>query len=129
MRNETLSGLINLKLLYLLFLYFGTFSAIRNAETSVEKETMKRMEIITLRTSNPLKPDAVSCMKKFCAIARERGLSDADFYIHESIPGDLAIVITSQVQGDKLQETMLVNYMTEVLKQFGLVDYNCWLTD
>ena len=90
---------------------------------------MKRLEMITLRTSSPLKTDAVNCMKKFCEMVRERGLSEADFYIHESIPGDLAIVITSRAQDDKLKETMMGNYMTEVLKQFGLVDYNCWLTD
>ncbi len=90
---------------------------------------MKRLEMITLRTSNPLKADAVSCMNKFCEMARERGLSETDFYIHESIPGDLAIVITSRVKDYKLKETMLGNYIMEVLKQFGLVDYNCWLAD
>jgi hypothetical protein len=88
---------------------------------------MKRLEIITLRTSNPHEPEAVECMKKFCEMVRGNSLSKADFYIHDSFPGDMAIVISSQIQEEKMKETILGNYMTEVLKQFGLVDYNCWL--
>jgi hypothetical protein len=56
-------------------------------------------------------------MKKFCGIVKKDNLSKADFYVHDSIPGDLA----------KVKGTRLGIYMTEVLKQFGLVDYNCWL--
>ncbi|MGB5218776.1 MAG: hypothetical protein WBN66_10815 [Smithella sp.] len=88
---------------------------------------MKRLEIITLRTSNPHEPEAVQCMKKFCEMIQGNSLSKADFYIHDSFPGDMAIVITSEMKEEKVKETMLGNYMTEVLKQFGLVDYNRWL--
>jgi hypothetical protein len=65
-------------------------------------------------------------MKKFCWIVKKRNLSEADFYIHDSISGDFAIVILSYTQDGKVKGTDLGIYMTEVLKQFGLVDYNCW---
>jgi hypothetical protein len=66
-------------------------------------------------------------MKKFCLIVKKQNLSEANFFVHDSIPGDLAIVITSQTQDGKVKGTELGIYLTEVLKQFGLVDYNCWL--
>jgi len=88
---------------------------------------MKRLEIITLRSSKPLEEQAIKHMKKFCEIVSKHNLSETAFYVHESIPGDLAMVIISQTEKEKFMETRLGNYMTEVLKQFGLVDYNCWL--
>ena len=53
-------------------------------------------------------------------------MSDANFYVHASIPSDLALVISSQVQEAKDIKTDLGVYMADLLKQFGLVDYNCW---
>ena len=88
---------------------------------------MKRLEIITLRSSKPLEEKAIKHMKKFCEIVSKHNLSETAFYVHDSIPGDLAMVIISQTHEEKFMETRLGNYMTEVLKQFGLVDYNCWL--
>ena len=88
---------------------------------------MKRLEMITLRSSKPLDDKAIKNMKKFCEIVSKHSLSETAFYVHDSIPGDLAMVIISQTQEEKFMETRLGNYMTEILKQFGLVDYNCWL--
>ena len=88
---------------------------------------MKQMEIISLRTSGPFEQKARKYMKKICRIVKKHNLSEAHFYVHDSIPGDLAIVISSHTQDGKATETELGNYMIEVLKQFGLVDYNCWL--
>ena len=65
-------------------------------------------------------------MKKFCRIIKKYNLSEAGFYIHDSITGDFAIIISSNAQESKVREKALGVYMTEVLKQFGLVDYNCW---
>jgi len=88
---------------------------------------MKRLEIISLRTSGSFEQKARKYMKKFCGIVKKDNISKADFYVHDSIPGDFAIVISSHTQDGKVKGTILGIYMTEVLKQFGLVDYNCWL--
>ena len=54
-------------------------------------------------------------------------MAEADCYIHTFIPGDLALVISSQVQEGKDEEMDLGRYMAALLKQFGLVDYSCLL--
>ena len=88
---------------------------------------MKWLEIISLRTSGPFEQKARKYMKKYCGIIKEHNDTRADFYIHDSNPGDFAIVISSHTQDGKVKGTELGSYMTEVLKQYGLVDYNCWL--
>jgi hypothetical protein len=80
-----------------------------------------------LRTSGSFEQKARKYRKKFCGIVKKDNISKADFYVHDSIPGDFAIVISSHTQDGKVKGTILGIYMTEVLKQFGLVDYNCWL--
>jgi hypothetical protein len=90
---------------------------------------MKYMEIISLRTSAPFEKKARGYMKKFCLIVKKYNLSQAHFCVHDSIPGDLAIVIISQSDDGKVRDTEAGIYITEVLKQFGLVDYNCWLME
>jgi hypothetical protein len=87
---------------------------------------MKYLEIISLRTSGPFEQKAQKYMKKFCLIIKKHNLSEVNFYIHDSISGDLAIIISSNTQDGKIRETNLGIYLSEVLKQFGLVDYNCW---
>ena len=88
---------------------------------------MRCLEIISLRTSGDFEQRACKYMKKFCRIVKKQDLMEADFYVHDSIPGDLAIVIASQTPDSKVKGTVFGIYMTDVLKQFGLVDYNCWL--
>jgi len=88
---------------------------------------MKRIEIISLRTSGHCEQQAREYMRKYCRLAKKHNLSEADFYIHAFIPCDLALVISSQVQEGKDEEMDLGRYMAVLLKQFGLVDYNCWL--
>jgi hypothetical protein len=88
---------------------------------------MQEMEIISLRTAGINEKAARTYMKKFCRIVEKHDVSKAHFYTHSSIPGDLALVITSETKKDKVMGTDLGNYMADVLKQFGLVDYNCWL--
>lgn len=87
---------------------------------------MKYLEIISLRTSGPFEQKARKYMKKFCLIIKKHNLSEVNFCIHDSISGDFAIVILSNTQNGKIKVTELCIYMTEVLKQFGLVDYNRW---
>lgn len=95
---------------------------------------MTRLEIISLRASGCLEQQALKSMQKFCRIVKKHHLSDtnfylsdANFYVHASIPGDLALIISSQVQEGKEMRTDLGVYMADILKQFGLVDHNCWL--
>lgn len=88
---------------------------------------MKSLEIISLRASGPFEKEARKYMKKFCRIVKKHSLSEAVFYVHASIPGDLALVISSQSQEIENKGTYWGIYMADVLKQFGLVDYNCWL--
>ena len=95
---------------------------------------MKQLEIISLRTSGQCEHQARKSMIKFCRIVKKYRLSNADFclldanfYVHASIPGDLALVISSQAQEGKDMRTDLGVYMADLLKQFGIVDYNCWL--
>ncbi len=88
---------------------------------------MKCLEIILLRTAGINEKKARKYMNKFCRLVKKHNLSEANFYVHASIPGDLALVISSQAQEGKETGTDLGDYMIEVLKQFGLVDYNCWL--
>ena len=98
------------------------------------ENNMKRLEIISLRTSGEVEQQARKSMRKFCRIVKKHhlsdanfSLSDANFYVHASIPNDLALVISSQVQEGKDMRTDLGCYMADLLKQFGIVDYNCWL--
>jgi hypothetical protein len=88
---------------------------------------MKWLEIISLRTSGHFEQQARNYMKKFCRIVKKYKLSEVDFYIHASSPGDLALVISSRSQEEKDKVKDLVTYMADVLKKFGLVDHNCWL--
>ena len=86
---------------------------------------MECMEIILLRTSFP--HEACKHMKKFCRIIKKYNLSNAIVYAHSSIPGDLALIISSKNEhSEKENGTCWGIYMADVLKQFGLVDYNCW---
>lgn len=94
---------------------------------------MKRLEVISLRASGYLEQQAYQSMSKFCRIVKiHHSLNtnfslSAKFYVHASIPGDLALIISSQVQEGKDMRTDLGVYMADLLKRFGLVDYNCWL--
>jgi hypothetical protein len=88
---------------------------------------MKWLEVIALRTSGPFEQKASKYMKKFCSIINDHDETSADFCVHDSNPGDFAIVISSSTQDDKVKGTELGIYITEALKRFGLVDYNCWL--
>jgi len=88
---------------------------------------MKWLEIISLRTAGVNEKEALKYMYKFCRIVEKYTTAEAQSYAHSSIPGDLALVITSEKEKDKVMGTDFGKYMAEVLKQFGLVDYNCWL--
>ena len=95
---------------------------------------MKRLEVISLRASGCLEQQALKSMRKFCRIVKKHRLSDANFYvsdahfcIHSSISTDLALIISSRVQEGKNMGMDLGVYMADLLKQFGIVDYNCWL--
>lgn len=87
---------------------------------------MKWLEIISLRTSGPSEKEAGKYMKEFAGQSKQHHLSDANFYVHAFIPCDLALFISSQTQEGKDKGTYQNVYMADVLKQFGLLDYNCF---
>jgi hypothetical protein len=88
---------------------------------------MKWIEIISLRTAGVNEEEALKYMKKFCRIVVKYTMAEAHSCVHSSVPGDLALVITSESEKDKVMGSEFGEYMVEVLKQFGLVDCNCWL--
>ncbi|OPY84760.1 MAG: hypothetical protein A4E71_02530 [Smithella sp. PtaU1.Bin162] len=88
---------------------------------------MKRLEIISLRTSGSCEQEARKYMKKFCKLMKKHTSSSASFYVHASIPGDLAVVITSAAEQGKDPGIDLGVCMADVMKQFGLVDHTCWI--
>jgi len=88
---------------------------------------MKLLEMISLRTAGINEKEARKYMNKFCRIVAKYNLSEAHAYTHSSVPGDLALVITSETQKSEIMGTEIGQYIADVLKQFGLVDYNCWL--
>ncbi|MEN6623244.1 MAG: hypothetical protein ABFD50_17060 [Smithella sp.] len=90
---------------------------------------MKCLEIISLRTSGQGERDARKYMEKICRIVKKYNQAAVEFYSHASIPGDLALVIYSEKPEDIQDGTQLCLYVTDLLKQFGLVDYNCWLLE
>ena len=85
---------------------------------------MKWLEIISLRTAGINEKEA---RKYICRIVEKYNLSEAHAYAHSSVPGDLALVITTETQKSEIMGTDMGQYIADVLKQFGLVDYNCWL--
>ena len=90
---------------------------------------MQWLEIISLRTAGIHEKEARMYMKKFCSIAEKYNLSKAFVLTHASVPGDLALIISSQSPENKIMGTDIGKYIADTLKQFGLVDYNCWLSD
>lgn len=90
---------------------------------------MKQLEIIALRTGGIDEQAARHHMEKFCGIAEKYNLSQALVFKHSSVPGDLALMISSETRENKVMGTEIGKYITETLKQFGLVDYNCWFSD
>ena len=87
---------------------------------------MKWLEIVSLRTAGVNETEARKSIAKFCRIVNKHNASTAYCYLHSTIPGDLALVIMSNDRKDKILGTDLGKYMADILKQFGLVDYNCW---
>jgi hypothetical protein len=88
---------------------------------------MKHLEIISLRVSSSSEQQARQYMRKFCNIVKKHTSAEANSYVNTSIPGDLAIVISSSAEQDKDQGVDLGVCMADVMKQFGLVDHTCWI--
>jgi molybdopterin synthase catalytic subunit len=87
---------------------------------------MKYVEIISLRASNSYEQTAHKYMKKICKLIKKYDLSEAIFFVSDSIPSDSAIFIISNSHDNKYKDFKMKDYFIDVLKQFGLVDYNRW---
>jgi len=90
---------------------------------------MQWLEIISLRTAGIHEKEARTYMNKFCHVVEKYKLSKAFVFRHSSVPGDLALIISSETAEQKIMGTDIGKYMADALKRFGLVDYNCWLSD
>ncbi len=88
---------------------------------------MKRLEVISLRSSGYLEQQAHEYLRSFCLNLKKINILDANFYVSAFIPGDLAIVISSQTEQGKKQKTDEGMSLADALKRFGLVDHTCWL--
>jgi hypothetical protein len=88
---------------------------------------MKCLEIVWLRTLGMNRKEACQYMKYFCRIVKTHTLAKAHYYKHSSIPSDLVLVVTSHREKDKVMGTKLGSDLIEALKQYGMLDYNCWL--
>lgn len=67
-------------------------------------------------------------LRSFCLNLKKMNILEANFYVNASIPGDFAIVISSQTEQGKKQKTDAGESLADALKHFGLVDHTCWLT-
>ena len=88
---------------------------------------MKRLEVISLRASGNVDQQARESLRSFCLNLKKVNKLDATLYVNAFIPGDLAIVITSQAEQGKKQKTDAAAMLADAMKHFGLVDYACWL--
>ena len=88
---------------------------------------MKRLEVISLRASGYLEQLAHEYLRSFCLNVKKTTILEAHFYASAFIPGDFAIVISSQVEQGKKQKTDEGVCLADALKHFGLVDHTCWL--
>lgn len=87
---------------------------------------MKCLEIISLRTSGPFEGQALEYLRDFCSKCEKHGATETDIYANVSIPGDMAIVISSQGDRGKEAGTNVGVILADALKRFGLVDHTCW---
>ncbi len=88
---------------------------------------MKRLEVISLRTSGYLEIQAHEYLRSFCLNLNKINILEANFYVGAFIPGDLAIVISSQTEKGKKRKTDAGASLADALKHFGLVDHTCWI--
>ena len=93
-----------------------------------EENNMKRLEVISLRASGNLDQEARESLRSLCLNFKKENKVKANFYVNAFIPGDLAIVISSQTEQGKKQKTDAAAMLADAMKHFGLVDYACWLT-
>ncbi len=88
---------------------------------------MNRLEVISLRTPGHVEQQVLKYLRSFCLNLKKTTTLDANFYASAFIPGDLAIVISSQTEQGKKQKTDAGVCLADALKRFGLVDHTCWL--
>ncbi len=88
---------------------------------------MKRLEVISLRASGNSDQQARESLRSFCQNLKKVNKFEANFYVSAFIPGDLAIVISSQTEQGKRQKSDVGASLADAMKHFGLVDHTCWL--
>jgi len=62
---------------------------------------MNRLEVISLRTPGHVEQQILKCFRSFCLNLKKTTTLKANFYSSAFIPGDLAIIISSQTEKGK----------------------------
>jgi hypothetical protein len=88
---------------------------------------MKRLEIVSVRTSGNFEQQAYVYIRTFCREAKEPLLSGASLYINAAVPGDLAVILAWQAESSTEQKTDVGLRLADALKRFGLVDHVFWI--
>lgn len=94
---------------------------------SRERIIMNRLEIISLRAPDHVEQQVHDYLRFFCLTLKKTTMLEASFYDSAFIPGDIAIIISSQTEQGKNQKTDAGVCLADALKRFGLVDHTCWL--
>jgi len=88
---------------------------------------MKRLEIISVRTSGDSEQQAYMYMRTFCREVKEPLLLGASLYNNTAAPGDLAVILTWQAAPPTEKKTDVGFCLANALKRFGLVDHVFWI--
>lgn len=84
---------------------------------------MKRLEIISVRTSGNAEQQAYLYMKTFCREIKEPLLSDASLFSDADVSGDLAVIIEWQAAPSTDEKTDVGFSLAYALKRFGPVEH------
>jgi hypothetical protein len=88
---------------------------------------MKRLEIISVRTSVHDEKQARLCLQEICRSADWTSATDMQFFVNADVLGDLAVILTWRSDQAGNQKSDLGMILAETMKRFGLVDHACWL--
>lgn len=93
-----------------------------------EYDKMKRLEIISVRTSGAAAEQARSYMKIFCRDIAASLPAKAGLYLDAADTGDLAVVLHWQEKAPIEGKSATGLFLADTLRRFGLVEHVFWIT-
>jgi hypothetical protein len=91
-------------------------------------DRMKRLEIISVRTSGMAAEQARSYMKTFCRDVATSLPAKAGLYLGAADTGDLAVVLHWQEKAAVEGKSATGLFLADTLRRFGLVEHVFWIT-